>query len=143
MLLPAVWQNNKRKSSAPTLEAKRKRIQHDEEREERAIDEIACIIEHALQGQPEDAQLAPVDALRIDVHSILNDIPFERLLSSIATRDAVRALAFAARFCCLSRARLPPLTSTGFRRCPTCRSSHACTRSASCARVCRAARRTA
>ena len=97
MLLPAVWQNNKRKSSAPSLEAKRKRIQHDEEREERAIDEIACIIDHALQGQPAGegaaAQLAAVAALRIDVHSILNDIPFERLLCNIATRDVVRAAA--------------------------------------------------
>jgi len=93
MLLPAVWQNNKRKSSAPALEAKRRRIQHDEEREERAIDEIACIIDHTLQGHQENTQAAPVDALRIDVHSILNDIPFERLLSTIATRDAVRSSA--------------------------------------------------
>ena len=97
MLLPAVWQNNKRKSSAPSLESKRKRIQHDDEREERAIDEISCIIDHALLGRPEDTYQAPVDELRIDVHSILNDIPFERLLSSIATRDTMPDVPIIAR----------------------------------------------
>lgn len=87
MLLPLVWQNNKRKANSSTLESKRQRIQSDVDREERAIDEIACIIEHV--GSCATDSLIPVEEMRIDVNSILNDIPFERLLASISTTDTL------------------------------------------------------
>jgi len=89
MLLPTVWQNNKRRSatSASSLDAKRQRIQDNETREERVLDEIECIVQDTLGTQPPDA--LTLCALRIDTESILNDIPFERLLMSIKTNDNI------------------------------------------------------
>lgn len=87
MLLPAVWQNNKRKATQPGLAAKRQRISNDEECEARALKEIACIIEHSQSRC--GVQQAEDSSLRIDVQSILNDIPFERLLGSISTTDTM------------------------------------------------------
>lgn len=87
MLLPAVWQNNKRKATHPGLAAKRLRISTDEDCDSRALNEIACIIEHSQARCPEDQ--ADNVTLRIDVQSILNDVPFERLLGSISTTDTM------------------------------------------------------
>ena len=88
-LLPAVWQNNKRRSttSASSLAAKRQRIQNDETREERVLDEIECIVQDTLGTRPPAA--LPLRELRINTESILNDIPFERLLMSIKTIDNI------------------------------------------------------
>ena len=87
MLLPAVWQNNKRRSTANThtLEAKRQRIKNDDTREERVLDEIECIVKDTLRTNPPVA--LPLSELRIDTDSILNDIPFERLLMNIKGVD--------------------------------------------------------
>jgi len=83
MLLPAVWQNNKRRMTANinTLNAKRQRIKNDESREECVLDEIECIVKDTLRTNPPVA--VPLSELRIDTDSILNDIPFERLLMNM------------------------------------------------------------
>jgi len=90
MLLPTVWQNNKRKNmpNQGNLDVKRQRVQDHPEREERVVDEILCIVRHNLATVSTGAA-SPAALLTIDTNSILNDIPFERLLGSIATRNAV------------------------------------------------------
>jgi hypothetical protein len=90
MLLPTVWQNNKRKNmpNQGNLHVKRQRIQHDTEREARVVDEIICIVNHNLMTVG-DGQPPSIHTLTIDTDSILNDIPFERLLGSIGTLGTV------------------------------------------------------
>jgi len=90
MLLPTVWQNNKRKNvpNQGNLEVKRQRIQNDSERDGRIIDEILCIVNHNIATVKDCMATKPTD-LVIDTESILNDIPFERLLSSISILDTV------------------------------------------------------
>jgi len=90
MLLPTVWQNNKRKNMPHqgNLHVKRQRIQHDTEREARVVDEIICIVNHNLMTVG-DGQPPSIHTLTIDTDSILNDIPFERLLGSITTHGTV------------------------------------------------------
>jgi len=89
MLLPVVWQNNKRRNVAAvsSVDAKRQRIQFDDSRDERVADEIQCIISQSRNGRPPSA-VPPCD-LRIDTESILNDIPFERLLGSIEAHNNI------------------------------------------------------
>lgn len=91
MLLPAVWQNNKRKSSTSInlLESKRQRIKIDQEREQRVVDEILCIIQHTVENYNADPEHDVIENLKIDTQCILNDIPFERLLGTISNNNVM------------------------------------------------------
>lgn len=95
MLLPVIWQNNKRKTLnnvGGSLDSKRQRIKDDESRQHKVADEIMCIVKHNIRSCNEHEYPTPDTDLKIDVDNILNEIPFVRLLSTISSKTTLKSV---------------------------------------------------